>query len=178
MLDTRSVEQRASNIKLLLMDCDGVLTDGRIWLFEPDDDQKGFHVRDGLGLDLWHSAGLKSGIISGRHSKAVEMRASALGVSYVRLGHLHKLQAFREVLDEAQVSTNDVAYVGDDLNDISLMMQVKLSVGVGDAVEEVKQVANYVTKAHGGYGAVREVIELILKSQGRWEELLQTYLVE
>lgn len=160
------------------MDCDGVLTDGRVWLLEPDNEQKGFHVRDGLGIALWHRAGWKSGIISGRESRAVTLRASGLGMSYVRQGCVHKLQAFREVLEEAGVSTDEVAYVGDDLNDIPLLVKAKLSVSVGDAVEEVQRVAHYVTRAHGGFGAVREVIELILKSQGRWNELVQKYLEE
>ena len=94
MSDSLSVQERARNIKLLLMDCDGVLTDGRIWILENGEDQKAFHTQDGLGLDLLHRAGLKSGIISGRHSKAVEQRADALGISFVHLGCSDKVEAF------------------------------------------------------------------------------------
>src|SRR3954471_14505144 len=117
------VEQRAARIKLLLMDCDGVLTDGRIWLFDDGEEQKGFHTRDGLGINLLHRAGLRSGIISGRTSSAVETRARTLGMSYVVQGHENKVHAFADVLAQANVANAEVAYIGDDLNDIPLMMQ-------------------------------------------------------
>src|SRR5919112_609116 len=98
------VQQRAARIKLLLMDCDGVLTDGRIWLFENGEEQKGFHTRDGLGIELWHRAGLKSGIISGRNSSAVKLRARALGMSFVVQGVGEKVRAFTETVDQAGVA--------------------------------------------------------------------------
>jgi 3-deoxy-D-manno-octulosonate 8-phosphate phosphatase (KDO 8-P phosphatase) len=158
------------------MDCDGVLTDGRIWLFENGEEQKGFHTRDGLGIDLWHRAGLRSGIISGRTSKAVETRARTLGMSFCLQGHENKLQAFAEVLAQAGVSNAEVAYIGDDLNDIPLMLQSGLAIAVADAASETREHAHYVTTVLGGFGAVREVIELILKSQGRWDDLIKKYL--
>ena len=167
------VQERAARIKLLLMDCDGVLTDGRIWLFENGEEQKGFHTRDGLGIDLWHRAGLRSGIISGRTSSAVETRARTLGMSFVVQGHENKVRAFAETLAQAGVTNDEVAYIGDDLNDIPLMMQSGLGVAVADAAFETRERAHYVTKALGGFGAVREVIELILKSQGRWDVLIE-----
>jgi 3-deoxy-D-manno-octulosonate 8-phosphate phosphatase (KDO 8-P phosphatase) len=170
------VQERAARIKLLLMDCDGVLTDGRIWLFENGEEQKGFHTRDGLGIDLWHRAGLRSGIISGRRSSAVETRARTLGISFVVQGHENKLQAFAGVLAQAGVSNAEVAYIGDDLNDIPLMLQSGLAVAVADAAFETREHAHYVTTALGGFGAVREVIELILKSQGHWDDLIKKYL--
>ena len=170
------VQERAARIKLLLMDCDGVLTDGRIWLFENGEEQKGFHTRDGLGMELWHRAGLRSGIISGRTSSAVEMRARGLGMSFVIQGHENKVQAFADVLKQADVTSADVAYIGDDLNDIPLMVQSGLGVAVADAALETREHAHYVTKALGGFGAVREVIELILKSQGRWDDLINDYV--
>ena len=170
------VQERAARIKLLLMDCDGVLTDGRIWLFENGEEQKGFHTRDGLGIDLWHRAGLRSGIISGRTSSAVETRARTLGMSFLVQGHENKIKAFAETLGEAHVSNAEVAYIGDDLNDIPLMMQSGLGVAVADAAFETRERAHYVTTAPGGFGAVREVIELILKSQGRWDELIKAYM--
>jgi 3-deoxy-D-manno-octulosonate 8-phosphate phosphatase (KDO 8-P phosphatase) len=170
------VEQRAARIKLLLMDCDGVLTDGRIWLFENGEEQKGFHTRDGLGIELLHRAGLRSGIISGRTSRAVETRARTLGMSFVIQGHENKVHAFADVLTQAGVTNDDVCFVGDDLNDIPLMLQSGLGVAVGDAASETRERAHYVTKAPGGFGAVREVIELILKSQGRWDDLIASYI--
>jgi len=170
------VQERAARIKLLLMDCDGVLTDGRIWIFENGEEQKGFHTRDGLGIDLWHRAGLRSGIISGRTSSAVEIRARALGMSFVVQGHEHKVQAFADTLAQAGVTNAEVAYIGDDLNDVPLMMQSGLGVAVADAALETREHAHYVTKAPGGFGAVREVIELVLKSQGRWDALIRGYI--
>jgi 3-deoxy-D-manno-octulosonate 8-phosphate phosphatase (KDO 8-P phosphatase) len=173
---TSEVEQRAARIKLLLMDCDGVLTDGRIWLFENGEEQKGFHTRDGLGIDLLHRAGLRSGIISGRTSSAVETRARTLGMSFVIQGHENKVHAFADVLAQAGVTTDEVAYIGDDINDIPLIVQSGLGVAVSDAAPEACEHAHYVTKAFGGFGAVREVIELILKSQGRWDDLIASYI--
>ena len=169
------VQERAARIKLLLMDCDGVLTDGRIWLFENGEEQKGFHTRDGLGIDLLHRAGLRSGIISGRTSRAVETRARTLGMSFVIQGHENKVKAFADVLALANVETAEVAYIGDDLNDIPLIVQSGLGIAVADAALETREYAHYVTKALGGFGAVREVIELILKSQGRWDDLVKSF---
>src|SRR5688572_26348206 len=117
MDDLSTIERRAARIKLLLMDCDGVLTDGRLWLLEDGDEQKSFNVRDGLGLDLWHRAGLKAGIISGRNSIALERRADGLGIEYVRQASENKTKDFEELLQLARVDENEVAFVGDDLND-------------------------------------------------------------
>jgi len=172
---TSEVQKRAARIKLLLMDCDGVLTDGRVWLFENGEEQKGFHTRDGLGIDLFHRAGLRSGIISGRTSAAVQKRAAGLGMSYVIQGCEDKRKAFAETLEQAGVEKLEVSYIGDDLNDIPLMLQSGLGVAVADAAPETREHAHYVTTASGGFGAVREVIELILKSQGRWDDLIANY---
>ena len=170
------IEERAAKIKLLLMDCDGVLTDGRVWLFDNGEEQKGFHTRDGLGIELWHRAGLKSGIISGRNSSAVERRARGLGMSYVVQGVADKVQAFTEILAEAGVTNEEVAFIGDDLNDIPLMTRSGLGIAVADASLETRDAADYVTQLAGGYGAVREVIELILKAQNRWDDLTADYM--
>jgi 3-deoxy-D-manno-octulosonate 8-phosphate phosphatase (KDO 8-P phosphatase) len=169
------IQERAARIKLLLMDCDGVLTDGRIWLFENGEEQKGFHTRDGLGIDLLHRAGLRSGILSGRKSSAVETRARDLGMSFVVQGHEDKVQAYADVLAQANVENAEVAYIGDDLNDIPLIVRSGLGVAVADAALETRERAHYVTKARGGFGAVREVVELILKSQGRWNDLIKSF---
>ena len=176
-MNSSEVQQRAARVKLLLMDCDGVLTDGRIWIFENGEEQKGFHTRDGLGIDLWHRAGLKSGIISGRTSSAVERRAQGLAMTFVRQGCEDKLNAFSETLAHAGVTKDEVAFVGDDLNDIPLMLQSGLAVAVADGAAETRENAHYVTNLPGGYGAIREVIELILKAQGRWEDLIKHYLI-
>ncbi|MGI9067236.1 MAG: KdsC family phosphatase [Pyrinomonadaceae bacterium] len=176
MDDLSSIQRRASRIKLLLMDCDGVLTDGRLWLTGDGDEQKSFNTHDGLGLHLLHRAGLKSGIISGRKSSGVERRARELAIDFVRQGDPDKIEAFEDVLRLAGVDESEVAFVGDDLTDIPLMQRSELAVAVADAVEEARSVAHYVTRAEGGRGAVREVIELILKAQGRWNDLVEGYL--
>lgn len=176
MDDLASIERRASRIKLLLMDCDGVLTDGRLWLTADGEEQKAFHTHDGLGLSLLHRAGLRSGVISGRNSAALARRAGELGVEFVRQGDPEKISAFEEVLRQAGVDEDEVAFVGDDLTDIPIMRRVEFAVAVADAVDETRAVAHYVTRAHGGHGAVREAIEIILRSQGRWNDLVEHYL--
>ena len=157
------------------MDCDGVLTDGRLMLLENGDEQKTFHARDGQGISLVRQAGLKTGIISGRTSSATERRARELEIDYVRQEARDKIQALDELLAQAGVSANECAYIGDDLADIPIMRRVGLAVAVADAAAETKQAAHYVTEQKGGHGAVREVTDLILKAQGRWEELMKRY---
>jgi len=176
MSELESLERRASRIKLLLMDCDGVLTDGRLWLTEDSDEQKSFNTHDGLGITLLHRAGLKSGIITARSSKTVARRAKELGMEFLRQGNSDKIAAFEQLLKQAGVEESEVAFVGDDLPDIPIMQRAELAVAVADAVAETRSVAHYVTRAKGGQGAVREVIELILKSQGRWRDLVADYL--
>lgn len=170
------IQTRAARIKLFLMDCDGVLTDGRIWILDHNDDQKGFYSRDGLGIELLHRAGLHSGVITGRVSSALARRAHFLGMKYVRQGCEDKVEAFAEVVAEAGLTNDEVAFAGDDLNDIPLMLKSGLGIAVADAALETREHAHYVTKARGGAGAVREVVELILKAQGRWDEVLGHYL--
>lgn len=176
MLELSAIERRAAHIKLLLMDCDGVLTDGRFYLLENGDEQKGFHVHDGLGLELWHQAGLRSGIISGRKSSMVERRARDLKIEFVRQGAPNKIESFEALLAEAGVSEAEVAYVGDDLNDIPVLMRAELAIAVANASEETRSVAHLVTRAAGGFGAIREVVEIILKAQGRWADVTEKYL--
>jgi 3-deoxy-D-manno-octulosonate 8-phosphate phosphatase (KDO 8-P phosphatase) len=177
MIEPAEIERRASRIKLLLMDCDGVLTDGRITLLENGDEEKSFHTRDGHGLVLMHRAGLQSGIISGRTSGLVERRARELGMHFVRQGTWDKVKDFEELLSEAGLSEHEVAYVGDDVTDIPLMQRSELAVAVADATDETRAVAHYVTRLPGGFGAVREVTDLILKAQGRWSELMRKYII-
>ena len=176
MPELSSIERRAAHIKLLLMDCDGVLTDGRLWLLDNGEEQKNFNVQDGLGLELWHRAGLKSGIISGRSSSAVERRARDLNIEFVRQGAEDKTGDFQSILSLAGVNESEVAFIGDDLNDIPLLRRAELAVAVANASEETRSVAHLVTRAAGGHGAVREVIEIILKAQGRWADATEKYL--
>jgi 3-deoxy-D-manno-octulosonate 8-phosphate phosphatase (KDO 8-P phosphatase) len=180
MEDSVSIERRASRIKLLLMDCDGVLTDGSLMLLENGDEQKTFNVRDGHGIVMLHRAGLKSGIISGRSSSFVERRAQELGMdlAYVRQGCLDKIKDFDDILAGAGIAESEVAFIGDDVTDIPLMQRVELAVAVADAVPETRSAAHYTTQATGGHGAVREVAEIILKSQGQWATLMKRYLGE
>ena len=175
-LHIAEVERRARRIKLLLMDCDGVLTDGRLELLENGDEQKTFHARDGQGISLFHRAGLKTGIISGRTSSAVERRAQDLGMTYVRQYARDKIEALDEILALAKVSLHECAYIGDDLADIPVMDRVELAVAVADAAVETKEAAHFITELKGGHGAVREVTDLILKAQGRWDELMKRYV--
>src|ERR1051326_3296271 len=145
MVEREDVVLRAARVKLLLLDCDGVLTDGRITLVEGGDEQKSFHTRDGHGLVLLHRAGLRSGIISGRTSRLVAARAADLGVAYVRQGALDKLEVFEELLDEAGVEPSEVAYVGDDVVDIPLMRRSGLAIAVADASLDTRAGAHDVT---------------------------------
>ncbi|MET0624830.1 MAG: HAD hydrolase family protein [Pyrinomonadaceae bacterium] len=176
MEESAEVERRASRVRLLLLDCDGVLTDGRITPVEGGEELKSFHTHDGHGLVMLHRAGLRSGIISGRKSRLVELRAADLGVSFVRQGALDKIEVFENLLAEAGVEPNHAAYVGDDVVDIPLMRRCALGIAVADATPDTRAAAHHVTRLPGGAGAVREVCELILKAQGRWDELMTRYL--
>jgi 3-deoxy-D-manno-octulosonate 8-phosphate phosphatase (KDO 8-P phosphatase) len=174
-MENHEIERRARRIKLILMDCDGVMTDGRLWLTPEGNEQKAFDAHDGQGISLCHRAGLRTGIISGRQSTAVARRAQELKMSYVRHYAKDKIKALDEILKEAELSEDECAYIGDDLGDVSVMQRVELAVAVADAVTETKQAAHYVTRLPGGRGAVREVCEIILKAQGRWEELMNDF---
>ena len=176
MID-EDIKKRAAKIKLLLMDCDGVLTDGRITLLSDGDEQKSFHVRDGQGIVLLHKAGLQSGIISGRKSTLVERRAKELGIEFVKQGNSDKVKDFEEILAVAGVTFQETAFIGDDIADIPLMSRCGFSVAVADAVTDAKQKAHFITKLNGGFGAVREVTDLILQAQDKWEKLINKYLV-
>ncbi|MFT4112434.1 KdsC family phosphatase [Silvibacterium sp.] len=172
-----SLHERARRIKLFLMDVDGTLTDGGVCLIAHPDgtglaEMKVFNSADGAGLKLAHIMGIKTGFITGRKSPAVQQRAKELLVDYVYLGQATKMQAFEECLANAGVTADEVAYMGDDLPDLPVMQRSGLAVAVANAVAEVKAGAHYITELGGGKGSAREVIELILKSQGRWEEAI------
>ncbi len=173
-----AVREKARGVKMLLLDVDGVLTDGT---FVPAavaarDESKRFHSRDGIGLVLARKAGIKLGLVSGRSSSIVEARARELQMPFVRLGVSDKLEALHEALSQESLSLEDVAYMGDDLPDLVVLSRVGLAATVADAPLEVRSRVDYVTQARGGHGAVRELIELILMSQERLEELIRSYL--
>jgi len=171
-----ALKKRAAQIQLLLMDVDGTMTDGSVTLLSQTDGSaleiKTFDAHDGQGLTLGHTAGLRTGCITGRESFALLRRAHEMKMEFIYMKQPVKMPAYEEILKKAGVSDSAVAFVGDDLPDIPLMRRVGLAVAVGDAVPEVKNVAHYTTKALAGHGAIREAVELILKSKGIWEAMI------
>ncbi len=159
------MNDRFAKIKLLVMDCDGVLTDGRLFFNAGGEELKVFHVRDGQGLVDWHAQGFKSGIISGRSSPIVEMRAKQLGIEFVYQGRNDKVSAMNELILEAAALREEVAFIGDDTPDAEVFPFVGLSVAVADAHQSTKKAADFVCEARGGHGAVREVIDLMLAAK-------------
>lgn len=159
--------ERAKKIKLLLLDCDGVLTDGRLHFGENGEIIKTFHVRDGQGIVSWHKAGFVSGIISGRNSKIVERRANELGIRFIRQGSTDKLEDFAEILAESGLTAEETAYIGDDIPDIELLKTVGLSFTVVDAATEVFSNVDIILKKTGGNGAVREMIDFLINAKAK-----------
>ena len=172
------VQARARKIKLFLMDIDGTLTDGGVCLISSTSaegnatvsEMKVFNAQDGQGLSLAHTMGIQTGFITGRRSPAVAKRAEELKVTFVYLGQAKKMQAYEECMAKAGVTEDEIAYLGDDLPDIPLAQRSGLAVCVADGAPELKAVCHYTTLKPGGRGSAREVVELILKAQGRWEE--------
>jgi 3-deoxy-D-manno-octulosonate 8-phosphate phosphatase (KDO 8-P phosphatase) len=171
-----ALKKRAAQIELLLMDVDGTMTDGSVTLLSQSDgtavEIKTFDAHDGQGLTLAHSAGLRTGCITGRESSALLRRAREMKMEFVYMKQPVKMPAYEEILEKAGVSDSAVAYIGDDLPDIPLMRRAGLAVAVGDAVPEVKHAAHYTTKALAGHGAIREAVELVLKSKGMWAAMI------
>ncbi len=174
MVEKRKVDLRA--IEMLVLDVDGVLTDGRVITHADGSESKCFHVLDGHGIRMWQRAGLKVAWLSGRVSVATTRRAEELQVPYVIQDCHVKLPALQQLLRQIGVPPAGVAYVGDDLMDLPLLGYVGFGVAVANAVDEVKERADYITLRPGGAGAVREVIEYILKNSGRWDSLMERYL--
>ena len=168
---------RAKRIKILLMDADGVLTDGKMY-YLPDHkgemvEFKAFHSLDGIGLRLLNQFGIVTGVITGRESPGTEERARNLGMSYVYQGFLSKLAPLEEILKDTGLKAENVAYVGDDWTDIPVLKRAGLACAPDNALPEVKKISHFITKKEGGAGAVREVCDFILKSQGRWDEIMR-----
>ncbi len=175
------LKARAAEVKLLLMDVDGVLTNGHLYML-PDGqggmaETKGFDSQDGIALQWLNWYGIKTGVISGRNSPATVERARQVKMSYVYQGHIEKIPILQEILKDASLSGNQVAYIGDDLTDTVIMRRVGLTFATANARAEVKEVAMATTDAIGGSGAVREVIEFVFKAQGIWPEILKKYEV-
>jgi 3-deoxy-D-manno-octulosonate 8-phosphate phosphatase (KDO 8-P phosphatase) len=169
------LSERCAAIEMLLLDVDGVLTEGGIVYADNDVELKVFHVRDGSGLKLWQAAGKRCGLLSGRTARSVEIRAAELHIAPVIQGAADKLAAYRQLLGETGLRPEQVSVIGDDLPDLPLLCHCGLAIAVADACPEVIGHAHYVTRAAGGRGAVREAIELILRCQGHWQKMVERY---
>jgi YrbI family 3-deoxy-D-manno-octulosonate 8-phosphate phosphatase len=170
------MEERCRRIELILSDVDGVLTDGGVMYDNQGIEIKKFFVRDGLGIKLWQRAGFRFGLLTARSSHIVKVRAAELDIQIVRQGYEHKLPTARQLIEELGLSPEQVCHIGDDLTDLPLMRMVGLGVAVADAVKEVREAADYVSRCKGGRGAVRETIELVLQAKNRWDDLIRNYL--
>lgn len=170
------LDSRCQPIELMLSEVDGVLTDGRLIVDNQGIETKQFHVRDSMAVRLWQKAGYRFGVISSRSSQVVKMRAAELEIDIVRQGSGNKLATARGIMAEFGLTPRQVCYLGDELSDVPVLRAVGLAVAVADACEEARQAAHYRTTAAGGAGAVREVVELVLKAQRRWEDVIQPYL--
>ncbi|MDD2557455.1 MAG: HAD-IIIA family hydrolase [Desulfuromonas sp.] len=171
------MKKQLQNIRLLLLDVDGVMTDGGIAYDNNGVETKRFHVRDGHGLKLLQRAGVEVGIITGRESNIVAIRAAELGIARVFQGAKNKLEPYEQILQDTGFTDAQIAYVGDDLIDLPVLRRVGFAVAVADAAPEMRPWVDYVTSAGGGKGAVREVCDLILKQSGKWEEVTARYFV-
>ncbi len=170
-----SIQDRAKNIQMFIMDIDGVLTDGRIIYTSDGQEMKNFDVRDGFGIRLAHRAGIKTTVITARQSSIVARRSLELEITEIRQNALKKLPVYEEILLKYQLQDEQIAYIGDDLIDMPILRRVGLSITVADAHPEVKQMVHYITENKGGRGAVRESIEMILKAQGSWQKATERY---
>jgi 3-deoxy-D-manno-octulosonate 8-phosphate phosphatase (KDO 8-P phosphatase) len=170
------VRKRAAQIKVLLMDVDGTMTDGGVALLSQADGSaleiKTFDAHDGQGLTLAHTAGIRTGCITGRESPALLRRANEMKMEFIYMKQATKVPAYEDILRKTGIPESAVAYVGDDLPDLPVMRRVGLAIAVGNAVPEVKKAAHFTTNAYAGHGAIREAIELIIKSKGIWEEMI------
>lgn len=178
-LSSKKLAKLLQPVRMLLMDVDGVLTDGHLlnvpspsgeWV-----ETKSFDSQDGLALRWLHEAGIQTGVISGRQSPAVEIRAKQVGLSYVYQGHLEKIPILEEIMRESSIPAGQIAYVGDDLTDIVIMRRVGVGIAVANARPEARKAAHHTTENAGGSGAVREIAEAILKAQGHWSGILDKY---
>lgn len=172
----QEIDSRARALRLLLFDVDGVLTDGRILLHADGSESKQYHIRDGTGLVWARRAGLLTGLLSARSSLSTTQRAQQLGIPIVRQGVDEKLGAYEQILAEYQLTDAEVAFMGDDLLDLPVLTRVGLACAPADAAPEVRARVHWVSSLNGGAGAARELVELVLRAQGRWQEILDRFL--
>ncbi len=172
---TEDAYERAKKIRLVIFDVDGVLTDGGIYMGESGELFKSFHCHDGFGITVAHRAGLQTAILTGRQSICTLNRAKDLGITAVKQGHMNKRGAYKELKAEFALRDEEIAYVADDVLDLPVLIQVGFRAAVGDAKVEVKERAHFVAENCGGRGAVREVLEFILKAQGKWSKIIEEY---
>lgn len=173
--DMTELRERASRIRLVIFDVDGVLTDGSLFLGDDGQEYKAFNSRDGHGMVLLQESGIRLAVITGRTSNVVQMRMESLGVSDIFQGYRHKLPAYEQLKQRHGLTDEQIAYVGDDVIDLPVMRRVGLAIAVADADPRVRDLAHWRTTAPGGRGAAREVCEFILDAQGRLEPLLASY---
>lgn len=169
------LDHRIQPIQLIISDVDGVLTDGGITFDNQGIETKKFHVRDGMGIKLWQRAGYHFAILTARSSHIVKLRAAELDISIVRQGFEDKFPIAQQIMEELKLTPENVCYIGDDLTDLRVMTSVGLGVAVADAATDVRAAAHMTTKLAGGHGAVRELVEKILQTQKRWDELVRSY---
>jgi 3-deoxy-D-manno-octulosonate 8-phosphate phosphatase (KDO 8-P phosphatase) len=174
VLDEKLIE-KVKNIRVLILDVDGVMTDGRIIMDHMGHETKNFNVKDGHGIKVLMKYGIDVVLLTGRRSEVVEHRARDLGIGEVHQGIFNKVEIAEEILNKRTLNYANIAYVGDDIVDIPLLKRAGFSVAVADAVEDVKKCVDYVTKKKGGHGAVREVCELILQGQDKWYDVAKKY---
>lgn len=164
---------KAERVRLLILDVDGILTDGKIYVSSRGEESKAFHIRDGYALKLLQRAGIPVVLLSGRRSESTRIRAEELGIQEVHQGALDKVPVYEDILRKRGMLDDEVAVMGDDVMDVPLLLRAGLSATVPDGVQEVKEVVDYVTRSRGGEGAVREFAELILKARGLWDLLVE-----
>jgi 3-deoxy-D-manno-octulosonate 8-phosphate phosphatase (KDO 8-P phosphatase) len=172
----QAVLEKAKKLKLLILDVDGVLTDGKLFFDNEGNEYKAFHSRDGHGIKLLRQTGVEIAVISGRKSNSVALRMKNLGIEYVYQGHENKIAAFNEIIEKLRITPEQAAHVGDDLLDLPIMIRAGLAIAVDDANFVVKQHADWCTTLPGGHGAVREVCDLIMQAQGCFEDVVNAYL--
>ncbi len=174
-IDHNDSIERAKRVSFLLLDCDGVMTDGTIYVDKNGDEMKRFNILDGHGLVLWHRSGGRSGVLTGRGSAALERRVEELKIEYLVQRSLNKLESFQAFLAESGCEPAEIAYVGDDVVDVPVLRRVGLAVAPPNAVPEAIDAAHAVTGRAGGSGAVRDVVDYLLKVQGKWPDLMARY---
>ena len=170
------IVEKAKKLKLLILDVDGVLTDGKLFFDNEGNEYKSFHARDGHGIKLLRQTGVEVAVISGRKSNSVALRMKSLGIDHIYQGHEDKRAAFNELLTKVGITSEQVAHVGDDLLDLPIMTRVGLAIAVNDANFAVKKHADWCTTTPGGQGAVREVCDFIMQAQGHFNDVLNTFL--